>query len=147
MSMITAISSPCRVTTCGPSACAVRMSSLKRCLASCTGHSIGAPPFCLDCLDRLPHLERGRPARGAAPGPPRQNVAHDPARMSAMSTAQQIPSVILPGGGRMPLVGFGTWQIRGRRAYEATAAALDAGYRHIDTATMYGNEAEVGRAL
>jgi 2,5-diketo-D-gluconate reductase A len=67
--------------------------------------------------------------------------------MPPMSRAPQIPSVTLPGGGRMPLLGFGTWQIRGRRAYEATAAALDAGYRHIDTATMYGNEAEVGRAL
>jgi 2,5-diketo-D-gluconate reductase A len=64
-----------------------------------------------------------------------------------MSTAQQIPSAGLPGGGSIPLIGFGTWQIRGSRAYDATALALDAGYRHIDTATMYGNEAEVGRAL
>jgi len=47
----------------------------------------------------------------------------------------------------MPLLGFGTWQIRGESAYQAVRAALDAGYRHIDTATMYGNEAEVGRAL
>ena len=47
----------------------------------------------------------------------------------------------------MPLLGFGTWQIRGDAAYEAVRDALEAGYRHIDTATMYGNEAEVGRAL
>ncbi|MQA85342.1 MAG: aldo/keto reductase [Streptosporangiales bacterium] len=47
----------------------------------------------------------------------------------------------------MPLVGFGTWQLRGRRGYEAVRYALEVGYRHIDTATMYGNEAEVGRAL
>jgi 2,5-diketo-D-gluconate reductase A len=64
-----------------------------------------------------------------------------------MTTAQQIPSVTLPGGGSMPLLGFGTWQIRGQRGYDAVRTALDAGYRHIDTATMYGNEAEVGRAL
>ncbi len=47
----------------------------------------------------------------------------------------------------MPIVGFGTWQVRGQQAYEAVGYALRAGYRHIDTATMYGNEAEVGRAL
>jgi 2,5-diketo-D-gluconate reductase A len=53
----------------------------------------------------------------------------------------------LPGGGRFPLVGFGTWQLRGDECYTATLAALQAGYRHVDTATMYQNEAEVGRAL
>lgn len=47
----------------------------------------------------------------------------------------------------MPLVGFGTWQLMGRRGYQAVRHALQVGYRHIDTATMYGNEAEVGRAL
>src|ERR1022692_629204 len=73
------------------------------------------------------------------PGDTRQNVA--------MTMEAQVPSVGLPGGGSMPLLGFGTWQIRGRRAYDAVRTALDAGYRHIDTATMYGNEAEVGRAL
>jgi 2,5-diketo-D-gluconate reductase A len=58
-----------------------------------------------------------------------------------------IPSVALPGGHDMPLLGFGTWQIHGKAAYDAVRDALEAGYRHIDTATMYGNEAEVGRAL
>jgi 2,5-diketo-D-gluconate reductase A len=57
------------------------------------------------------------------------------------------PSVALAGGGPMPLLGFGTWQASGRKAYDAVRVALDTGYRHIDTATMYGNEAEVGRAL
>jgi diketogulonate reductase-like aldo/keto reductase len=64
-----------------------------------------------------------------------------------MSPETDQPTVALPGGVRMPMLGFGTWQITGRRAYEAVRAALDAGYRHIDTATMYGNEAEVGRAI
>ncbi|WP_305784262.1 aldo/keto reductase [Symbioplanes lichenis] len=58
-----------------------------------------------------------------------------------------VPSVPLGNGREMPLLGFGTWQIRGDAAYESVLAALAAGYRHIDTATMYGNEAEVGRAL
>jgi len=58
-----------------------------------------------------------------------------------------IGSVPLSGAPAMPLLGFGTWQLRGRAAYEAVREALEAGYRHLDTATMYGNEAEVGRAL
>jgi diketogulonate reductase-like aldo/keto reductase len=56
-------------------------------------------------------------------------------------------TVKLTGGVELPRVGFGTWQLSGRRAYDAIRCALDTGYRHIDTATMYGNEAEVGRAL
>jgi 2,5-diketo-D-gluconate reductase A len=58
-----------------------------------------------------------------------------------------IGSVPLSGAPAMPLLGFGTWQIRGKAAYEAVREALEAGYRHLDTATIYGNEAEVGRAL
>ena len=42
------------------------------------------------------------------------------------------PTVALPGGGRMPLLGFGTWEISDRDAPEATAVALEVGYRHID---------------
>ena len=62
-------------------------------------------------------------------------------------TASASPSVSLTGGGRMPLIGFGTWQLRGRECYDAVRTALDVGYRHLDTATIYRNEAEVGRAL
>lgn len=57
------------------------------------------------------------------------------------------PSVQLPGGGAMPMLGFGTWQIKGQECYRAVFAALEAGYRHLDTAAMYENEAEVGQAL
>ncbi len=53
----------------------------------------------------------------------------------------------LTGGGRMPLLGFGTWQITGAAATEAVGWALAAGYRHLDTATVYGNEQEVGAGL
>ncbi len=58
-----------------------------------------------------------------------------------------IPEVDLGGGVAMPMVGFGTWQLQGRPAYEAVRYALQVGYRHIDTATMYRNEDEVGRAI
>jgi 2,5-diketo-D-gluconate reductase A len=56
-------------------------------------------------------------------------------------------AVTFPSGGRMPLLGFGTWQLRGDEATAATESALEYGYRHLDTATIYGNEAEVGRGL
>jgi 2,5-diketo-D-gluconate reductase A len=64
-----------------------------------------------------------------------------------MTKAPEIPSARLPGGVSMPLLGFGTWRLRGSAGYEAILAALQVGYRHLDTATMYGNEAEVGHAL
>ena len=54
----------------------------------------------------------------------------------------------LSNGLRIPQVGFGTWQIpEGPETYDSVRTALDAGYRHIDTAAAYGNEASVGRAV
>ncbi|MFE9202037.1 aldo/keto reductase [Micromonospora sp. NPDC007230] len=64
-----------------------------------------------------------------------------------MTGVEQQPTVPLSGDVRIPLLGFGTWQATGRAGYDAVLAALDAGYRMIDTATMYGNEEEVGRAV
>ena len=57
------------------------------------------------------------------------------------------PVVDLGRNVTMPMVGFGTWQLGGRRAYEAILYALEVGYRHIDTATMYRNQHEVGQAI
>jgi 2,5-diketo-D-gluconate reductase A len=67
--------------------------------------------------------------------------------MSDMTTPEKVPAVTLPSGAAMPMVGFGTWQLRGRHARDGVRAALAAGYRHIDTATMYGNEEEIGQAI
>jgi diketogulonate reductase-like aldo/keto reductase len=54
----------------------------------------------------------------------------------------------LANGRPIPKIGFGTWQIPdGAPAYDAVTVALEAGYRHIDTARAYGNEASVGRAV
>jgi 2,5-diketo-D-gluconate reductase B len=50
-------------------------------------------------------------------------------------------------GTAVPALGLGTWQLSGRACYDAVRAALDLGYRHIDTAEMYGNQDEVGRAI
>jgi 2,5-diketo-D-gluconate reductase A len=55
--------------------------------------------------------------------------------------------VELADGVHMPLVGLGTWMLRGSEGRQAVEWALEAGYRHLDTATMYGNESEVGAAL
>jgi 2,5-diketo-D-gluconate reductase A len=61
------------------------------------------------------------------------------------STSQE--DVRLCDGVSIPLIGFGTWQLDGDDAYNGVRAALDIGYRHIDTATAYGNEDRVGAAV
>jgi diketogulonate reductase-like aldo/keto reductase len=54
----------------------------------------------------------------------------------------------LADGTRMPLLGLGVWQVPdGAECVQAVRAALELGYRHIDTAQAYGNEPSVGRAL
>ena len=54
----------------------------------------------------------------------------------------------LSNGVLVPVLGFGTWQIKeGEEAYASTLAALAAGYRHIDTAAAYRNETSIGRAI
>jgi len=50
-------------------------------------------------------------------------------------------------GAKIPAIGFGTWPMRGEECVRAVAAALEAGYRHVDTASGYGNEREVGEAI
>ncbi len=50
-------------------------------------------------------------------------------------------------GARIPLVGLGTWELRGRACARIVEQALRLGYRHIDTAEMYDNEREVGDAV
>ncbi len=50
-------------------------------------------------------------------------------------------------GARIPLVGLGTWELRGRTCARIVEQALRLGYRHIDTAEMYDNEREVGEGL
>lgn len=53
----------------------------------------------------------------------------------------------LPNGIRIPKLGFGTWLIEGPAAERAAKDAIATGYRFIDTAQAYGNEAEVGKAV
>lgn len=57
------------------------------------------------------------------------------------------PVVALASGAVMPRLGLGTWQLSPTQAEHAVGAALAAGFRHVDTAQMYGNEAAVGAAI
>jgi len=61
-----------------------------------------------------------------------------------MSTGRTIP---LPSGQHIPVVGLGTWQSKPGEVRTAVAAAIKAGYRHIDAAWAYQNEAEVGQGI
>jgi diketogulonate reductase-like aldo/keto reductase len=63
-----------------------------------------------------------------------------------MSEDVSTATVTLNSGARMPQVGLGVWQASGKTK-SAVVAALQAGYRHIDTAAVYGNEAQVGAAI
>jgi len=58
-----------------------------------------------------------------------------------------IPTVTLNTGATIPQLGFGVFQIKPDDTEKAVLSAFDAGYRHIDTAQMYGNEAGVGAAV
>ncbi|KAF4410127.1 MULTISPECIES: aldo/keto reductase [Streptomyces] len=59
----------------------------------------------------------------------------------------QVPTITLNNGSRMPQLGFGVWQIPDEEATAAVSTALEAGYRSIDTAAIYGNEKGTGRAV
>ncbi|TFK73282.1 aldo-keto reductase [Pluteus cervinus] len=56
-------------------------------------------------------------------------------------------TITLRDGHKMPIVGFGTYELDGKDAYNTVTWALEAGYRHIDSAAWYENEAECGQAI
>ena len=58
-----------------------------------------------------------------------------------------VPNITLNNDTTIPQLGFGTYQVTPETTKAATLSALEAGYRHIDTAEMYGNEKEVGEAV
>jgi 2,5-diketo-D-gluconate reductase A len=64
-----------------------------------------------------------------------------------MATTTAVPTITLNNGVEIPQLGFGVFQIEPESTREATLTALEVGYRHIDTAEMYGNEKEVGQAV
>ena len=101
----------------------------------------GSSPGLVDCVTS----RRQNPSRRSGPSP-RGVLSHPSGTVGGM-TFLPSPTAALPSGATIPLLGFGTWQLQGNTAHAATAAALAVGYRHLDTATVYGNEAQVGAAL
>jgi len=58
-----------------------------------------------------------------------------------------VPDITLNDGNTIPQLGFGVFQIEPEETAEAVREAIEVGYRHIDTAEMYGNEREVGEGI
>lgn len=67
--------------------------------------------------------------------------------MSEQSSGGVATSYTLNDGHQLPAIGFGTYPLRGEEGIAAMVSAIEAGYRLLDTAVMYGNEAEVGEAI
>ncbi|WP_040536254.1 aldo/keto reductase [Schleiferilactobacillus shenzhenensis] len=67
--------------------------------------------------------------------------------MTAINAHSMTDTYELANGVKIPVIGFGTWQSSPEDAYQSVKWALDAGYRHIDTAATYDNEQAVGRAI
>ncbi|MFF4760788.1 aldo/keto reductase [Streptomyces sp. NPDC001292] len=61
--------------------------------------------------------------------------------------SSKVPPIILNNGVEMPQLGFGVWQVPDDEAERAVATALEAGYRSVDTAAIYGNEEGTGKAI
>src|SRR3712207_9525237 len=62
----------------------------------------------------------------------------------SQTAVSEVPCITLSDGNTIPQLGFGVFQIEPEDTVQAVSEALEIGYRHIDTAEMYGNEAEVG---
>jgi len=59
----------------------------------------------------------------------------------------QVPTITLNDGHQIPQLGFGVWQVSNDDIINSVSKALEVGYRHIDTAAIYGNEEGVGQAI
>jgi 2,5-diketo-D-gluconate reductase A len=94
----------------------------------------------LTAASRLLLLPRGA---GSAPGAGGPTGGAAAGRLDDMAA----PLVPLNDGNSIPQVGLGVWQTPPAETERAVAAALAAGYRHVDTAAAYGNETETGRAI
>jgi diketogulonate reductase-like aldo/keto reductase len=67
--------------------------------------------------------------------------------LSCLSDLETFMQIIEANGARIPAIGLGTWELRGRACARIVEQAVRLGYRHIDTAQMYDNERDVGEGL
>src|SRR6202011_4654800 len=74
-------------------------------------------------------------------------VERKPPYVGSPGTVRTVMHVVEANGARIPLLGLGTWDLRGRTCARIVEQALRLGYRHVDTAEMYDNEKEVGEGL
>ena len=88
------------------------------------------------------HRERSQRVYG-----PRNRQEKTPAIEGSSTMTSQVPLLTLNNGVQMPAVGLGVFQTPPEQTTPAVQAALEAGYRHIDTAAAYGNEHEVGEGI
>ncbi len=59
----------------------------------------------------------------------------------------KIPKIKLKNNFEIPTIGLGTWQLKGETCIKIVKKAIELGYTHLDTARVYGNEAEIGKAI
>src|SRR6202035_2215430 len=83
-----------------------------------------------------------RPRPGGPFGPARSGQ-----ELSMSRSTSRVPTIPLRGDARIPQLGFGVFQVPPRKTLEVVSEALATGYRHIDTAAAYGNEAQVGEVI
>ena len=82
------------------------------------------------------------------PGERTLSAADEEAKLTVTTNTSETPTRALSDGNRIPLLGLGVWQVpNGPSTVNAVRWALELGYRHIDTAQVYGNEEGVGRGL
>nr|WP_055569159.1 aldo/keto reductase [Streptomyces atriruber] len=74
-------------------------------------------------------------------------MGRDTRRLKDRELVSKVPPITLNNGVEMPQLGFGVWQVPDDEARTAVATALEAGYRSIDTAAVYGNEEGTGKAI
>lgn len=73
--------------------------------------------------------------------------SNSPTPSASASAGKSVPKITLNDGKQIPILGYGTWDVRGAEGQKAIESALELGYRHIDTAVIYENEDIVGAAV
>src|SRR5262249_44363517 len=120
---------------------APRHASQTRMNSLCLGRADGATITTGQSMPRSAACGRSRIPSHPIPSHP--GAAH----RRSTAVVSQVPDLLLNNGQPIPQLGFGVFLIRPEDTAEAVGTALEVGYRHIDTAQAYGNEAQVGDAI